>query len=100
MASVQDAVENYCKAMMAMDIATLMGSMTPEALGKAMALQGQGPQPGGGLQRYEIAEQGQEGDEYWRTSASFRSGRAASPGRVSERPCDLVGNRAKTDWNT
>ncbi len=64
MASVQEAVENYCKAMMAMDIATLMGSMTPEALGKAMALQGQGPQPGGGLQRYEIAEQGQEGDEY------------------------------------
>ncbi|MEX1255466.1 MAG: hypothetical protein WEE64_14100 [Dehalococcoidia bacterium] len=64
MASVQEAVEGYCKAMMAMDIGTLMGSMTPEALGKAMALQGQGPQPGGGLQSYEIAEQGQEGDEF------------------------------------
>jgi hypothetical protein len=63
--AVQDAVENYCKAMMAMDIATLMGSMTPEALGKAMALQGQAPGgAGGGLQRYEIAQQGQEGDEY------------------------------------
>jgi hypothetical protein len=66
MATVQEAVENYCKAMMAMDIGTLMGSMTPEALGKAMALQGAGPQPGagGGLQSYEIAEQGQEGDEH------------------------------------
>ncbi len=62
--AVQDAVENYCRAMMTMDIATLMGSMTPEALGKAMALQGQAPQPGGTLQKYDIAQQAQEGDEY------------------------------------
>jgi hypothetical protein len=64
MAGVQDAVEGYCKAMMSMDIGTLMGAMTPEALGKAMALQGQGPQPGGTLQGYEIEAQGQEGDEH------------------------------------
>ncbi len=63
MAEVQDAVEGYCKAMMSMDIGTLMGTMTPEALGKAMALQGQGPQPGA-LQGYEIQQQGQEGDEH------------------------------------
>jgi len=64
MASVQEAVEGYCRAMMTMDLATLMGSMTPEALGKAMALQGQGAGGGGTLQKYDIAEQGQEGDEH------------------------------------
>ena len=64
MAGVQEAVEGYCKAMMSMDIGTLMGAMTPEALGKAMALQGQGPQPGGALQGYDIDKQGEEGDEH------------------------------------
>lgn len=65
MADVQEAVENYCRAMMTMDIGTLMGSMTPEALGKAMAaMGGGGPGGGGQLQSYEIDEQGQEGDEH------------------------------------
>jgi hypothetical protein len=66
MAEVNDAVEAYCRAMMTMDIATLMGSMTPEALGKAMAAMGGGGGPGGGgaLQSYEIDAQGQDGDEH------------------------------------
>jgi hypothetical protein len=64
MAEVQEAVEGYCKAMMSMDIGTLMGAMTPEALGKAMALQGQGAQPGGSLAGYEIEAKGEEGGEH------------------------------------
>jgi hypothetical protein len=39
--------------------------MTPEALGKAMALQGQGgAQPGGTLAGYEIEAKGEEGGEH------------------------------------
>ncbi len=45
MATIDDAVTSYIAAIKAMDIGTLMATLTPEALGKAMANMGSQPQP-------------------------------------------------------
>ena len=47
MASIDEAVDKYVAAIKSMDIGTLMATLTPEALGKAMAMQGQTPPPVG-----------------------------------------------------
>lgn len=46
MADIDEAVTSYINAVRVMDIATLMASLTPEALGKAMAMGGGGPPVG------------------------------------------------------
>lgn len=46
MATLDEAVTSYIAAIKAMDIGTLMATLTPEALGKAMANMGSQPQPG------------------------------------------------------
>ena len=47
MPSIDEAVDKYVAAIKSMDIGTLMATLTPEALGKAMAMQGQTPPPVG-----------------------------------------------------
>ena len=47
MASIDEAVNSYIAAIKTMDIGTLMATLTPEALGKAMAMQGAAPPPVG-----------------------------------------------------
>jgi hypothetical protein len=45
MPTIDEAVTSYIAAIKAMDIGTLMATLTPEALGKAMANMGSQPQP-------------------------------------------------------
>ena len=45
MPTIDEAVTGYIAAIKAMDIGTLMATLTPEALGKAMANMGSQPQP-------------------------------------------------------
>lgn len=45
MPTIDEAVDGYIAAIKAMDIGTLMATLTPEALGKAMANMGSQPQP-------------------------------------------------------
>jgi hypothetical protein len=45
MPTVDEAVAGYVTAIKAMDIGTLMATLTPEALGKAMAQMGSNPPP-------------------------------------------------------
>ena len=45
MPTIDEAVASYITAIKSMDIGTLMATLTPEALGKAMANMGSQPQP-------------------------------------------------------
>jgi hypothetical protein len=45
MASIDDAVNGYVNAIKTMDIGTLMATLTPDALAKAMAQMGSNPPP-------------------------------------------------------
>lgn len=45
MATIDEAVTSYIAAIKSMDVGTLMATLTPEALGKAMANMGSQPQP-------------------------------------------------------
>jgi hypothetical protein len=45
-ATIEEAVDKYVNAIKVMDLGTLMATLTPEALGKAMAMGGGGPPAG------------------------------------------------------
>ena len=45
MATIDEAVATYVAAIRSMDIGTLMATLTPDALGKAMAQMGSSPPP-------------------------------------------------------
>ncbi len=62
MATVDEAVEKYIAAIKVMDIGTLMATLTPEAMGKAMAMQGGGPPSG--ITDIRAEKQGEENGEY------------------------------------
>jgi hypothetical protein len=62
MATVDDAVGKYIDAVKLMDIGTLMATLTPEALGKAMAMAG-GPPPAG-ITDIKAQRQSEENGEY------------------------------------
>jgi hypothetical protein len=64
MASIDDAVIGYVNAIKTMDIGTLMATLTPEALGKAMAMQGGGGGPPSGITNISAAKQSEENGEY------------------------------------
>ena len=46
MATIDEAVDAYMNAIKVMDLGVLMATLTPEALGKAMAMGGGGPPAG------------------------------------------------------
>jgi len=62
MATVDDAVGKYIDAIKLMDIGALMATLTPEALGKAMAMAG-GPPPAG-ITDIKAQRQSEENGEY------------------------------------
>ena len=64
MASIDDAVSGYVNAIKTMDIGTLMATLTPEALGKAMAMQGSGGGPPAGITDIKAEKQSEENGEY------------------------------------
>jgi hypothetical protein len=63
MATVDEAVDKYMAAIKSMDIGTLMATLTPEALSKAMAQMGSGPPPGS-VDSISAEKQGEENGEY------------------------------------
>lgn len=63
MATIDEAVNSYITAIKGMDIGTLMATLTPEALAKAMAQMGTSPQPVG-IQDIKAEKQSEEGGEY------------------------------------
>jgi hypothetical protein len=63
MASIDDAVNRYIEAIKVMDLGTLMATLTPEALGKAMAMQGSGGPPAG-ITSIRAEKQGEEDGEH------------------------------------
>jgi hypothetical protein len=62
MATVDEAVGKYIDAVKLMDIGALMATLTPEALGKAMAMSG-GPPPSG-ITDIKAQRQSEENGEY------------------------------------
>jgi hypothetical protein len=62
MATVDEAVSKYIDAIKMMDIGSLMASLTPEAMGKAMAMSG-GPPPTG-ITDIKAQRQSEENGEY------------------------------------
>jgi hypothetical protein len=64
MASIDDAVNGYVNAIKTMDIGTLMATLTPEAMGKAMAMQGGGGGPPSGITDIKAEKQSEENGEY------------------------------------
>lgn len=62
--SVEEAVENYRQAILAIDMAALMATLTPEALAKVMTLQAPGIGPSSALERCEYEQQVADGGEY------------------------------------
>lgn len=62
MASIDDAVSGYIAAIKVMDLGTLMASLTPEALGKAMSMGG--GTPPAGIKDIRAEKQSEEGGEY------------------------------------
>ena len=62
MADIDEAVNNYLNAIKTMDIGTLMATLTPEALGKAMAMGGGGPPTG--ITSITAEKQSEENGEY------------------------------------
>jgi hypothetical protein len=63
MATIDEAVAGYVTAIKNMDIGTLMATLTPEALGKAMAQMGSQPQPTA-IKDIKPEKQSEEGGEY------------------------------------
>lgn len=63
MASIDEAVQGYVNAIKVMDIGTLMSTLTPEALAKAMAQMGSGPQAVG-INDIRAEQQSEENGEY------------------------------------
>jgi hypothetical protein len=63
MATIDEAVNDYMGAIKTMDIGKLMGTLTPEALGKAMAQMGSGPPPGS-VDNISAEKQSEENGEY------------------------------------
>jgi hypothetical protein len=62
MASIDEAVDKYVNAIKSMDLGTLMATLTPEALGKAMAMGGGGPPTG--ITDIKAEKQSEENGEY------------------------------------
>jgi len=61
-ASIDEAVESYVSAIKSMDFGTLMATLTPEALGKAMAMGGGGPPSG--ITEIKAEKQSEENGEH------------------------------------
>ena len=61
MASIDQAVADYVNAIKMMDIGTLMATLTPEALGKAMSM---GVAPPSGISDIRAEQQAEENGEY------------------------------------
>ena len=62
MATVDEAINSYIAAIKTMDIGTLMATLTPEALGKAMSMGGGGGPPSG-ITDINAEKQGEENGE-------------------------------------
>lgn len=62
MADIDEAVDKYVNAIKVMDLGTLMATLTPEALGKAMAMGGGGPPSG--ITDIKAEKQSEENGEY------------------------------------
>ena len=62
MATIDEAVTSYVNAVKVMDLGTLMATLTPEALGKAMAMGGGGPPSG--ITSITAKKQSEENGEY------------------------------------
>jgi hypothetical protein len=62
MASIDEAVNKYVDAIKVMDIGTLMASLTPEAMGKAMSMGGGAPPTG--ITDIKAEKKSEEGGEY------------------------------------
>lgn len=60
--SIDDAVNDYINAIKVMDLGKLMATLTPEALGKAMAMGGGGPPTG--ITEISAERKGEENGEY------------------------------------
>ena len=63
MATIDDAVAGYVTAITNMDIGTLMATLTPDALGKAMAQMGSQPPPTA-VKSIKAEKQSEENGEY------------------------------------
>jgi hypothetical protein len=63
MPTIDEAVTSYVNAIKVMDIGTLMATLTPEALAKAMAQMGSQPQPGT-IKDIRAERQSEENGEY------------------------------------
>ena len=64
MATIDEAVNGYMNAIKTMDIGTLMATLTPEALGKAMAMQGSGGGPPTSIDNITMEKKSEENGEY------------------------------------
>jgi hypothetical protein len=62
MADIDEAVNNYINAIKVMDIGTLMASLTPDALSKAMSMGGGAPPTG--IKDIRAERQSEENGEY------------------------------------
>ncbi len=62
MASIDDALNAYIAAIKIMDLGTLMATLTPEALGKAMSMGGGAPPSG--ISDISASLQAEENGEY------------------------------------
>jgi hypothetical protein len=62
MPSIDEAVESYVNAVKVMDIGTLMATLTPEAMGKAMSMGGGAPPSG--IKSIAAEKQSEENGEY------------------------------------
>ena len=62
MATIDEAVDAYMNAIKVMDLGVLMAALTPEALGKAMAMGGGGPPAG--ITNINAERKSEENGEY------------------------------------
>jgi hypothetical protein len=62
MATIDEAVASYIGAIKVMDLGTLMASLTPEAMGKAMSMGGGAPPTG--IKDIRSERQSEENGEY------------------------------------
>ena len=62
MATIDEAVNSYMNAIKVMDLGSLMATLTPEALGKAMAMGGGGPPSG--ITNIDAKQISEENGEY------------------------------------
>ena len=63
MADLMESAQQFIEDLIAQNMGGLMGALTPEGMGKAMAL-GQGPQPSGTPTRKEALVLDPEGDDH------------------------------------